>query len=107
VIEIARYRTEDGREPFTEWFRNLRDGVAKIRIAARLRQVEAGNLGDCKPVGENITELRIHAGAGYRVYCGFQGKHWVLLLCAGDKSSQPRDIAKAKKLWAEWKRRQA
>jgi putative addiction module killer protein len=106
VIELVRYQHEDGREPYTEWFRSLRDEMAKIRIAARLRQLESGNPGDAKPVGEGVTELRIHVGAGYRVYCGRHGLRWVILLCGGDKSSQTKDIATAKALWAEWKRRQ-
>jgi putative addiction module killer protein len=63
VIELIRYRQEDGREPYTEWFRNLRDQMARTRIAARLRQIESGNFGDCKPVGEGVTELRIDVGA--------------------------------------------
>ena len=106
VIELVRYQQEDGREPYTEWFRNLRDAKAKTRIAARLRQIESGNLGDFKPAGEGVTELRIHVGAGYRVYCGQHGDRWVILLCGGDKGSQTADIAKAKALWSEWKRRQ-
>jgi putative addiction module killer protein len=106
VIELVRYQHEDGREPYTDWFRSLRDEMAKIRIAARLRQLESGNPGDAKPVGEGVTELRIHVGAGYRVYCGRHGLRWVILLCGGDKSSQTKDIATAKALWAEWKRRQ-
>jgi putative addiction module killer protein/probable addiction module antidote protein len=73
VIELIRYRQEDGREPYTEWFRDLRDRMAKARIADRLRQIECGNLGDSKAVGEGVTELRIHIGAGYRVYCGRRG----------------------------------
>ena len=106
MIELVRYQHEDGREPYTQWFRGLRDEVAKIRIAARLRQIESGNLGDSKPVGEGVTELRIHVGAGYRVYCGRHGQRWVILLCGGGKSSQTKDIDTAKNLWAEWKRRQ-
>lgn len=106
MIEIVRYQREDGSEPFTEWFRGLRDGIAKIRIAARLRQVQFGNFGDAKPVGGGVTELRIHIGAGYRVYCGVHGQLIVILLCGGDKSSQTKDIYKAKELWIEWKRRQ-
>jgi putative addiction module killer protein len=106
VIELVRYQQEDGREPYTEWFRGLRDETAKVRIAARLRQIESGNLGDSKPVGEGVTELRIHVGAGYRVYCGRKGQRWVILLCGGNKSSQTKDIARAKALWTEWKRRQ-
>ena len=84
----------------------LRDATAKARIVARLRQIESGNLGDAKPVCEGVIELRIHVGAGYRVYCGQHGQHWVILLCGGDKDSQSKDIARAKGLWAEWKRRQ-
>ena len=80
--------------------------MAKARIAARLRQLEAGNFGDAKPVGEGVTELRIHVGAGYRVYCGMHGQDWIILLCGGDKDSQPKDILRAKALWMEWKRRQ-
>jgi putative addiction module killer protein len=106
MIELVRYQHEDGREPYTEWFRGLRDQMAKIRIAARLRQIEYGNLGDAKPVGEGVMELRIDVGAGYRVYCGRRGLSWVILLCGGDKSSQSKDIARAKALWNEWKRRQ-
>lgn len=106
MIEIVRYRTKDGREPFTEWIRGLRDEMARARIAIRLRQIEAGNLGDAKPVGEGVTELRIHLGAGYRIYCGSSGRRLIILLCGGDKSTQAKDIAQAKTHWAEWKRRQ-
>ncbi len=106
MIELVRYRTEDGREPFTDWFESIRDEMAKARIAIRLRQVAAGNFGDVKPIGEGVTELRIHVGAGYRIYCGASGKHVVLLLCGGDKSTQAKDIGQAKSLWAAWKRRQ-
>jgi putative addiction module killer protein len=80
--------------------------MAKARIEVRLRQIQVGNMGDSKPVGEGVTELRIHVGAGYRVYCGQHGQDWVILLCGGDKSSQSTDIAKAKALWGDWKRRQ-
>lgn len=106
MIKLVRYQREDGREPYTEWIRGLRDEMAKARIAARLRQIESGNMGDAKPVGEGVTELRIHLGAGYRVYCEQHGQYLVILLCGGDKASQPKDIAKAKALWAEWKQRQ-
>lgn len=105
MIELVRYQREDGREPFTDWLRALRDGAAKIRIATRLRQVEAGNLGDSKAVGDGVIELRIHLGPGYRIYCGPHGDQWIILLCGGDKSSQDKDIARAKEMWSEWKRR--
>lgn len=70
-------------------------------------RVEAGNFGDCEPVGDGVTELRIHVGAGYRVYFGRHGKTVVILLCGGDKGSQAADIKRAKDYWADWKRRQA
>jgi putative addiction module killer protein len=106
MIELLRYQRNDGREPFSEWLNSLRDKVAQARIRVRLRQVQAGNLGDCEPVGEGVIELRVHVGAGYRVYCGRHGKTIVLLLCGGDKGSQVADIKRAKELWSEWKRRQ-
>jgi len=107
MIELLRYQREDGREPFTEWLNAVRDKVAQVRIRIRLRQVEAGNFGDSEPVGEGVIELRVHVGAGYRVYCGRHGKAVVLLLCGGDKRSQSADIKRAKELWSEWKRRQS
>lgn len=106
MIELYRYQREDGREPFTEWLEAVRDKVAQARIRVRLRQVQAGNFGDAEPVGEGVIELRVHVGAGYRVYCGRHGKSVVLLLCGGDKGSQAADIKRAKELWSEWKRRQ-
>lgn len=106
MIELFRYQREDGREPFTEWLDAIRDKVAQARIRVRLRQVQAGSFGDCEPVGEGVVELRVHVGAGYRVYCGRHGKAVVLLLCDGDKGSQAMDIKHAKELWSEWKRRQ-
>ncbi|MDP2265955.1 MAG: type II toxin-antitoxin system RelE/ParE family toxin [Thiobacillus sp.] len=107
MIELLRYQREDGSEPFTDWLASLRDKVAQARIRVRLRQVEAGNMGGCEPVGEGVTELRVHVGAGYRVYCGQHGKTVIILLCGGNKSSQTADIKRAKILWSEWKRRQS
>ena len=106
MIELLRYQREDGREPFSEWLNALRDKVAQARIRMRLRQVQSGNFGDGEPVGEGVIELRVHVGAGYRVYCGRHGKSVVLLLCGGDKRSQTGDIKRARELWSEWKRRQ-
>ncbi|MEC5218126.1 putative addiction module killer protein [Actimicrobium sp. GrIS 1.19] len=106
MIELFRYQREDGREPFTEWLDAMRDKVAQARIRIRLRQVEAGNFGDCEPVGDGVIELRVHIGGGYRVYCARHGKSVVILLLGGDKRSQSADIKQAKVLWIEWKRRQ-
>jgi putative addiction module killer protein len=107
VIELFRYQREDGSEPFTEWLSAVRDKTAAARIRVRLRQVEAGNFGDCEAVGEGVIELRIHVGAGFRVYCGRLGKAVVLLLCGGDKRTQVRAIQQAKALWSDWKQRQS
>jgi putative addiction module killer protein len=106
-MELLRYQREDGSEPFTKWLTGLRDKAAEARIRVRLLRVEAGNFGDCEPVGNGVTELRIHVGAGYRVYFGRHGKSLVILLCGGDKGSQAADIKRAKTLWAEWKKRQS
>lgn len=107
MMELLRYQREDGGEPFSEWLASLRDKAAEARIRIRLRRVEAGNFGDCEPVGDGVLELRIHLGPGYRVYFGRHGKSWIILLCGGDKGSQGSDIRRAKQLWAEWKRRQS
>jgi putative addiction module killer protein len=106
VFEIVRYQREDGTEPYTVWFRRLRDVIAKSSIGKRLRRVETGNFGDCRPVGEGVSELRFNIGPGYRIYFGLRGGVMVVLLCGGDKSSQDRDIATAKAYWTDWKRRQ-
>lgn len=107
MLEVAHYQDRAGHLPFQEWMERLRDKRAKARIVARIDQLQKGNLGDAKPVGEGVLELRVDVGAGYRVYCGRFGEHWVVLLCGGDKSSQDRDIERAKAFWAEWKRRQS
>lgn len=105
-IQLLRYRRADGREPFTEWLEAICDKATQARIRLRLRQVEAGNFGDFQPVGEGVIELRIHVGAGFRVYCGRHGSSIVLLLSGGDKGSQVADIIRARDFWSEWKSKQ-
>jgi putative addiction module killer protein len=82
-------------ERFARWFRGLRDSKAKRRVQARIDLLELGNPGDCKPVGSGVSEMRIHYGAGFRVYFMRRGKQIFLLLTGGDKSTQQRDIAAA------------
>lgn len=86
---------------FSRWLSGLKDYRAKAAIVLRLKQVAAGHWGDVKNVGGGVSELRWHIGPGYRVYFTRRGKHIVLLLAGGDKSSQVRDIAKAKELAKE------
>ncbi|WP_156920863.1 type II toxin-antitoxin system RelE/ParE family toxin [Fundidesulfovibrio putealis] len=95
----------DGKEPFGLWFRALKDVRAKAAILKRIERLEAGNFGACKPCREGVCELVIDLGPGYRVYYGILGKEIVLLLCAGDKSTQQTDIAKAIEYLMDFKER--
>ena len=75
------------------------------RIEAKLKRVALGNLGDVKPVGQGVSELRLIFGNGFRVYFAQHGDKIIILLCGGDKGSQTKDIEKAKKYWLDFKRR--
>jgi len=88
-------------ETFAKWRSKLKDELAKAAIALRLARLELGQVGDAKPVGDGISELRIHYGPGYRVYFHRRGKTIIVLLSGGDKSTQAKDIKKAKQLAKE------
>lgn len=83
---------------FHEWLSALSDIKAKARILARINAAQHGNFGDCEAVGEGVSEMRVHVGPGYRVYFTRRGAVVYVLLCGGDKSTQRRDIEKAKRL---------
>ncbi|MCW2318549.1 putative addiction module killer protein [Rhodoblastus acidophilus] len=83
---------------FDTWLSDLADQKGKARVLARLRSATLGNLGDCESVGEGVSEMRIHYGPGYRVYFMRDGATVYLLLTGGDKSSQKRDIERAKRM---------
>ncbi|MEQ1712507.1 MAG: type II toxin-antitoxin system RelE/ParE family toxin [Hyphomicrobium sp.] len=87
---------------FAEWMKGLADHKGKAKIASRIERLAHGNPGDVAPVGEGVSELRIHSGPGYRVYFQQRGKVLILLLCGGDKSTQDRDIKNAKLLASEY-----
>ena len=95
MIEVRQTKT------FMEWRAGLRDNAARKRIGARIDRLSFGNFGDVKPVGEGVSELRLDFGPGYRIYFVQRGDVLVILLCGGDKSSQVRDIAKAKQMAQE------
>lgn len=105
--EIRRYITLDGRIPFVEWIDSLRDSKARAKIKLRLDRVEQGNLGDYRAVGEGVCELKIDYCPGYRIYFGQVGTTIVLLLCGGNKSTQPRDIRKAQEYWKDYEERES
>lgn len=83
---------------YAAWFSALRDRTARARIDIRIRRLSLGNLGDIRPIGEGISELRIHFGPGYRIYLTKRGDTYVILLAGGDKGSQAQDIRLAKDL---------
>jgi len=82
-------------DEFAAWLTALKDKLGRARIVHRIRSAEFGNFGDCEPVGEGVSEMRIHFGPGYRVYFTRRGEVVYLLMLGGDKSSQKRDIKRA------------
>lgn len=82
-------------EAYADWFAGLRDERARAKITLRLRRLSLGNAGDVAPVGEGVSEMRIHYGPGYRVYFVQRGDTLAIVLGGGDKSTQERDIRKA------------
>lgn len=89
-------------ETFAKWRSKLKDDQARAAIALRLARLGFGHAGDAAPVGDGISELRIHYGPGYRIYFQRRGEMIIVLLCGGDKSTQAKDIKKAKLLAKEW-----
>ena len=94
-------------EPAREWLDSLRDRVAQAAIYVRIARAESGNFGDHKSVGAGVMEMRVAVGPGYRLYYALDGQDVILLLFGGDKSTQAKDIRKAKDFWrshrAKWK----
>ena len=83
---------------FVKWLKAVRDPFVKVRVIKRVRMAEAGNFGDCESVGDSVFEMRIHYGPGYRVYFTRRDEVVYLLLIGGDKSTQSRDIKRAKQI---------
>jgi putative addiction module killer protein len=90
-------------ETFRRWERKLKDETARALIGARIFRIANGLPGDVASVGDGVSELRIHFGPGYRVYFMRRGGRFIILLCAGDKGTQDRDIRLAKQLAAAWR----
>lgn len=89
-------------ETFRKWRTRLKDERARILVASRLDRLAFGLAGDVEPVGQGVSELRIHHGPGYRIYFQKRGNTIIVLLCGGDKSTQAKDIKAAKRLAEAW-----
>ena len=105
LVEILAYQTLEGKIPYQNWLKSIRDSQTKARIRNRVDRLRLGNFGDCKGIAEGISELRLHFGSGYRIYFAKDGRTLVILLCGGDKSTQSSDIEKACLYWQDYKRR--
>jgi putative addiction module killer protein len=88
-------------EEFQRWLDGLKDKRAQLRVVARLRQAEAGNLGDWASVGGEVSEMRVHFGPGYRLYFTQRGSVLIVMLAGGNKSTQARDIRRAQSIASE------
>lgn len=98
---LQYYIKPNGKSPFSEWLEEIKDRTIHARILRRLERVELGNYGDYKILGDGVFELRLDFGPGYRIYFAEMDKVIVFLLCAGDKSTQIKDIELAKQYWKE------
>jgi putative addiction module killer protein len=90
-------------EEFERWLKRLRDPTARAKVLIRLRRIALGNPGDVRPVGSGISEMRVDYGPGYRVYFTQRGALLILILCGGDKTTQQRDIERAREIVARLK----
>lgn len=92
---------ENGSCPIEDWIKGIKDTQTRQCIQSRLDRIERGNVGDCRPVGEGVSEFRLDFGAGFRIYYALTGTTLIVLLVGGDKSTQADDIKTAKKLWKD------
>ena len=105
-MEIRHYLTASGIDVFQSWLDGLKDVNARVAILRRVDRMTEANFGDHKLLGDGVSEVRLHLGAGYRVYYGRHEKALVLLLCGGSKRTQAADITRAVEFWMDYRRRQ-
>ncbi len=105
-MEVRHYLTASGIDVFQSWLDGLKDVKARVAILRRIDRISEGNLGDHKFLRDGVSEVRVHLGAGNRVYYGKHGKALVLLLSGGSKRAQAEDIARAVEFWMDYRRRQ-
>ena len=97
--EILTYTTPNKRNPYRQWYTQIKDEKAQIALSNRITRLRAGNFGDFRRLDAGLYELRIHYGPGYRIYFGIFQNDIVILLCGGTKGTQQRDITRAKNYW--------
>ena len=102
---LRHYVAANGKRPFAEWLWSLPDRNAVARVQVRLERLRLGNFGDVRNLGKGLSELRIDAGPGYRVYFTVEGQSVVVLLCGGDKTTQQKDIRRGREYLADYRRR--
>ena len=98
---VKEFLLAGGKSPYRKWLMGLDMPIA-ARVQARTLRLEQGNFGDCRHIGYGVHELRCHFGGGYRIYFGKADRKVIVLLLAGDKSSQKRDIVRAQRYWKEY-----
>ena len=103
--ELLIYDLKNGKEPFSIWLNSIKDSITRARIKSAVLRLSNDNFGDCKKINNNISEMRLHFGSGYRVYFSELDDIIVLLLCGGDKSTQSKDIEKANIYLKDYKER--
>ncbi|MBM3883990.1 MAG: type II toxin-antitoxin system RelE/ParE family toxin [Verrucomicrobia bacterium] len=101
-LDVHKLELANGRVPFDDWFQSLGNPKTQAAVDARVARLRAGNLGDVKSVGGGVFELPIDFGPGLRIYFGRRGPRVAILLGAGDKSTQARDIRRAQQLWKDF-----
>lgn len=101
--DIIYYTTESGKQPAREWLHSIKDKLTRAILYKRIKQAGYGQFGNHKNLGSGVYELKINFGSGYRIYYGLYNDEIILILIGGDKSSQTKDIKKAKNYWASWK----
>jgi putative addiction module killer protein len=104
MIRVEEYITEEGKNPFVDWFDNL-DAYAANKVNTYLTRIAQGNISSLKPIKGTFQEVIIDWGSGYRVYVGKDGDKLFILLGGGTKKHQQKDIDRAQKLWEEYKHR--
>ena len=105
MIEVRHYVSRAGKDVFDDWLTHLADARTEAKIASRINRLAARNFGDCKPLRQGVSELRIDWGPGYRVYYAMIGRECVVLLCGGDKRRQSSEIERALQYLRDYKER--